>query len=149
MTRARTAVIWIGGIALLAATAIDTLAVVGRHVGLPLTGSLELMQAVILVSSALGLVVATAEGTHVRVRILIERLAPRARLWGDRFSDLLTLLFFVAMLIGSSWLAADLWDGHEQSELLGVPWQLLRMVANLALFASSAILAARLFRRSQ
>ena len=42
------AAIWLGGIALLAATAIDTLAVIGRHLGIPVTGSIELMQAAVL-----------------------------------------------------------------------------------------------------
>ena len=39
-------------------------------------------------------------------------------------------LLFAALLAGSVWLAADLWDGYERSELLGVPWKLLRLIAN-------------------
>ena len=143
----RTIVTWIGGLALLAATLTDTVAVIGRHVGLPLAGSIELMQAAILVSAAVGLVVATAERTHARVRLVVDRLTASWRGAADRFSDLLTLLFVLALLVGSGWIAVDLWAGHEQSELLGVPWALLRLVANVCLLAVCAILVRQIVRR--
>src|SRR5690606_16773026 len=66
--------VWAGGVALLFATVIDTIAVIGRHIGLPLAGSIELMQAAVLVSGAVGLLVATIEQSHARVHLLVERL---------------------------------------------------------------------------
>jgi TRAP-type C4-dicarboxylate transport system permease small subunit len=144
---ARRVAIWVGGLALLAATLIDTLAVIGRHIGMPLTGSIELMQAAILVSGSLGLVIATGEQMHARVRLVIDRLGERWRSGADIASDVLTLVFFLAMLTGSAWLAADLWAGHEQSELLGVSWRALRLAANASLLAACAILAWRLVGR--
>ncbi len=145
----RTLLIWIGGIALLAATFIDTIAVIGRHVGLPLIGSIELMQAAVLVSSSIGIVVATLDNSHARVRLLVDRLQAPKRLIADRFSDGLTLVFLVGVLAGSVWLAIDLWDGHEQSEMLGVPWDVLRLIANLSLLTAAAILALRVVRRTR
>jgi TRAP-type C4-dicarboxylate transport system permease small subunit len=144
---ARDAAILVGGLALLAATAIDTLAVIGRNVGLPLTGSIELMQAAVLVSGAIGLVIATIEQSHARVRLLVDKLSPKWRLLADRLSDLLTLIFFLALFVGSVWLAVDLWNAHEQSEWLGIPWRLLRLVANLCLFAVCILLLFRIVRR--
>ncbi len=141
--------IWLGGIALLAATAIDTLAVIGRHVGLPPTGSIELMQAAVLVSGGLGLVVATATQSHARVRLLVDRLSPAGRIIADKFSDALSLLFFCALLIGSTWLSADLWNAHEVSEILGVPWRLLRLFANLCLVIAAANLTLRIVRKTR
>ncbi len=141
--------IWLGGIALLAATAIDTLAVIGRHVGLPLTGSIELMQAAVLVSGGLGLVVATATQAHARVRLLVDRLSPAGRAVADKFADLLSLLFFSALLIGSVWLSADLWNAHEVSEILGVPWRLLRLFANACLLIAAANLILRIVRKAE
>ena len=41
----RRLLIWFGGIAMLAATAVDTLSVIGRNAGLPIVGSIELVQA--------------------------------------------------------------------------------------------------------
>ncbi|MEN7535581.1 TRAP transporter small permease [Aurantiacibacter flavus] len=142
----RSIIVWIGGAALLAATAIDTLAVIGRHVGLPLIGSIELMQGAVLVSASIGIIVATLDGSHARVRLLIDRLRPTARKIADRLSDTLTLIFVLCLLAGSTWLAADLWDAHEQSEMLGVPWALLRLFANICLVVTSAALVARIVR---
>ena len=149
MSRTKTLVIWIGGLALLAATLVDTFAVIGRHVGLPLHGSIELMQAIVLVSGSVGLVVATWDLSHARVRIVVERLSPAARRVADLFSDLLTLAFVLALLAGSVWIMADLWDGHEQSELIGVPWLALRLIANVCLLACAVLLTLRLFRRDE
>lgn len=145
----RIGLIWIGGLALLAATLIDTIAVIGRHVGLPLTGSIELMQAAVLVSSSIGIVVATLESSHARVRLLVDRLRLPMRAVADRLSDGFTLIFLLCVLAGSLWLAMDLWDGNEQSELLGVPWAALRLIANLCLLTAAAILAKRVIRGTQ
>ena len=146
MNRLSRAIVWTGGIALLAATAIDTVAVAGRHVSLPLVGSIELMQAAVLVSGSIAILVATMEGTHARVKLLVDRLGPRGRRLADRFSDLLTLAFFAAILVGTGWLAWDLRHGHEQSELLGVPWSAMRLVALVCLLAACAALVRRIFR---
>lgn len=141
--------ILIGGIALLAATAIDTVAVIGRHVGLPLGGSIELMQAAVLVSGALGIVIATLDNAHARVRLVVDRMPERWRGVADRASDALTFLFMLALLAGSVWIALDQFAGHEESELLGVPWWLLRLAANMCLLAAVAILGRRVFGRAR
>lgn len=147
MSRAKRLCIWIGGMALLAATATDTMAVIGRAVGLPLTGSIELMQAIVLVSGTFGLIIATLDDSHARVRLLVDRLAPTRRVLADRFSDLLALIFVLALLAGSVWLSTELWGSHEQSEVVGVPWALLRLIANFVLLTVAGILAWRIIRR--
>lgn len=147
MKSAKDLTIIVGGLALLAATAVDTVAVIGRNIGLPLTGSIELMQAAVLVSGGIGLVIATIEQSHARVRLIVDRLSPKWRVLGDRASDALTAIFVLALLAGSAWLAADLWGAHEQSELLGIPWRLLRLIANLSLLAVCAILVWRIAQK--
>ena len=141
-------IIWTGGLALLAATAIDTFAVIGRHVGLPIPGSIEMMQAVVLVSGVIAMLVATIENAHARVKLVVDRLSPARRAVADRLSNLLTLLFFAALLAGSSWIAWDLRDAYEQSELLGIPWLALRVIAGLVLLATCVVLALRVIRGS-
>ena len=126
--------IWTGGAALLAATAVDTVAVIGRQVGFRVHGAIELIQAAVLVAGAVALVAATAARAHARVRIVVERLA-NARPWFDRFSEGLAAVFLAALLTGSAWLSADLWNSHEVSEVAGVPWRWMRLAANLALAA--------------
>lgn len=141
------AAVLVGGIALLAATAIDTLAVIGRNLGLPLNGSIELMQAVVLVSGVASLVVAAIERTHAHVSLVVDRLPPAARGWAARLADALTLLFFLALLAGSLWLQADLWGAHEQSEIVGVPWRVLRLIANAGLVLVVLVLVRRIVGR--
>ena len=148
MTWLRRLAVWTGGAALIAATATDTLAVIGRNVGLPVVGSIELVQAAVLVSGIFGLIFATAGDDHARVRILTDRLG-RGRALADVVGPLSMALFFAALLTGSVWLAADLWNGHERSEVLGVPWRVLRLIANLGLAACIVVALALLFRRTR
>ena len=146
MTMLRSLMIWTGGAALLAATALDTLVVVGRQVGFALHGAIELIQAAVLVAGSLALIAATAADNHARVRLVVSRLG-RSRDWLERGSELLTALFVLALLTGSTWLAIDLWNSHEVSELAGVPWRWLRLVANLALAAVFLLALRALLRR--
>src|SRR6188508_128215 len=148
MISLRRLAVWTGGAALLAATAIDTFAVIGRNVGLPMVGSIELVQAAVLVSGVFGLIFATAGDDHARVRILTDRLS-RGRAFANAVGPLSMALFFAALLVGSVWLAADLWHGHERSELLGVSWRALRLIANLGLAACVVVALAAMFRRRQ
>ena len=83
MTSLRSVMIWTGGIALLAATALDTLAVVGRQVGFALHGAIELIQAAVLVAGSIALIAATAARNHARVRLVVDRLG-KSRAWLDR-----------------------------------------------------------------
>jgi TRAP-type C4-dicarboxylate transport system permease small subunit len=130
----RNLMIWAGGTALLAATAVDTVAVIGRQVGFALHGAIELIQAAVLVAGSIALIAATAANNHARVRILVERLGS-FRKSVELAADLLMAGFLAALLVGSAWLAADLWNSHEISEVAGVPWRWLRLFANFALAA--------------
>jgi TRAP-type C4-dicarboxylate transport system permease small subunit len=137
--------IWTGGAALLAATAVDTVAVIGRQAGFAVHGSIELIQAAVLVAGAIALIVSTLRDSHPRVRILVERIGG-LRAASERGGDVLTVVFLAALLAGSAWLAIDLWNSHEVSESAGVPWRWLRLFANLALVAAILVSGRTLFR---
>jgi TRAP-type C4-dicarboxylate transport system permease small subunit len=139
--------VWAGGVALLAATAVDTLAALGRYIGLPLRGSIEFIQPPILVAGMLAILLATIDGASARVRLLVDRLRPRRAALVDRLDELLVALFFGALFVGSAWIAADLWSGHEVSEVVGVPWRWLRLLANFLLAAVVVAALRRAFRR--
>jgi len=126
------ALVVVGGVALLIALAVDALAVIGRHLGLPLLGSIELVQAAVLVSGSTALLVATLADVHARVHLLVDRLPPSWQGLLLRFGQLLSALLFLAFMASSVWIASDLWQGHEQSELLRIPYRPLRIVAVLA-----------------
>lgn len=138
--------IWSGGIALLAATLIDVLGMLGRHLGIPLHGAIELIQPAVLYAGCAGLLLASLAGRHARVNLLAERLSARGQAIVGVLEDAITLLFYLALLIGSAILAIDLWDGHEVGELTGVPWRWMRLTVNVTL---GALIASLLIRRLQ
>jgi len=137
---------WAGGIGLLLATAIDTAGVIGRHLGLPVPGSIELIQPAILLAGVAGLILATWTRSHAKVHLVVDRLGENGRHWARRFADLAGLLFFAGLLVGSAWIQIDMWDSHERSELVGVPWAAVRMLATAGLLVITCLLAWRMVR---
>jgi TRAP-type C4-dicarboxylate transport system permease small subunit len=133
----------IGGGALLIAMGVDTLAVAGRHLGISLLGSIEIVQAAVLVSGAIAMLVATLAGNHARVRLVVERVSPLLRNLMDRAGLLCSALFFLALVAGSSWIAMDLWHGQEESELLHLAYRPLRVFTVLAMATVFVVFVAR------
>ena len=144
--RLHKAAIWVGGIALLIAAMIDTVSVLARNLATSLHGSIELIQVAILIAGALGLVVAVSNCTYARVHLMTDRLSGPARVWMDRLAFATVAIFFLCLLAGSLWIAADLWNGHELSEVVGVPWWLLRLFANLCFCIAIGVLVRHCWR---
>jgi TRAP-type C4-dicarboxylate transport system permease small subunit len=105
----------------------------GRQIQLPLLGAIELVQASVLIAGSGALIVATADEAHARVRLVLQRLPSGSREWLERLHALAAALFYAALLVGSLWITADLWWGHEESELLRIPYRPLRVVVALVL----------------
>ena len=120
--------------------AADAVAVAGRHAGLPFLGSIELVQAAIVLAASAAIVGATLSDGHATVHILLERLSPAVRRQFQIVVDLVSSIFFVALAVGSIWLVVDLWRGAERTELLGLPLKPLRLA-----WCASAVLVAGLF----
>jgi TRAP-type C4-dicarboxylate transport system permease small subunit len=118
----------LGAAGLLGAMALDFTAVVGRHIGVPLLGSLELSEASIVCMASASLLGTTLDRGHASVHLLIERLSVRAKQHMLRGADALSGLFFLFVLCGSVLLVAELWNGAEYSELLHVPIVPLRLI---------------------
>lgn len=136
--------IWAGGIALIIAAALNLLAVIGRHSGLPLKGAIELVQVVVLIGGSLALVAATLGRNHARVHLILDRLTGSNRDVAEWVCTALSILFYLMLLGGSYWLAVDLWGSQEVSELVGVPWRAMRAFLNLTLVVIIALLVRQL-----
>jgi hypothetical protein len=65
----------------------------------------------------------------------------------ERLHAFLSALFFASLAVGSIWIAYDLRNGHEQSELLHIPYAPLRLVSIAALLAVTAICLLRVVER--
>ena len=130
----------LGSSGLVVAMAADAIAVAGRHLQVPFLGSIETVQAAMIVAASAGMVGATLSHAHATVHVVTERLTVRARTRLQRFADSFSAIFFAALAAGSIWLVIDLWNGAERTELLGLPLKALRL-----LWCASALLIAGLF----
>lgn len=135
MKALKDALVWVAGGALLLAMVTDTMAMLGRQLHWPLLGAIELVQAAVLFGSAGALLLATLEQAHARVHLLLDRLPSDWQVMLARLHAALSLLLYAGLLAGSAWLTLDLWNGHEESELLGVPYRPLRITVVLVLAA--------------
>jgi len=136
--------VWTAGGALLLAMATDTLAMLGRHLHLPLLGSIEIVQAAVLIAAAGALLIATIFDSHARVHLL-QRLPTRVLRQLGSVNTLAGISVVLALLAGSAWITADLWNGHEESELLRIPWLPLRLIVLLMLLSLLGVQLRRLF----
>jgi TRAP-type C4-dicarboxylate transport system permease small subunit len=123
---------YLGGIALLFAMAVEAMAVLGRHIGIPLPGSIELVQAAILVAASAAMVSATLADKHARVRVVVDRLNCGPLVILKRVQAVVSALFFFSLAAGSIWIFMDLWGGYEESEVLHIPYAPLRIVCIVA-----------------
>jgi TRAP-type C4-dicarboxylate transport system permease small subunit len=138
---------YIGAIGLLLAMSVEAIAVLGRHIGVPFFGALELMQTAILMTASAAMVSTTISNTHARVTLLTERVSPRVRDVLNRLSAFLSVVFFLGLAAGALWLAVDAWNEYEQSELLHIPFRPLRVISVAAAMAIAVLFARDLFRR--
>jgi len=130
----------IGAVALLLAMATDAVAVLGRHLGITFLGAIEIFEACVVVAATSAIVVATIDRSHARVRILLEQVGAGMAGAFDRAADLVSAIVFVVLIAGSVWLASDLWNGHEVTEVLSIPVRWLRVI-----WIGGALLAAAIF----
>jgi TRAP-type transport system small permease protein len=147
-TRFTGVLFYVGAAGLLSAMLADAVAVVGRHVGKPLLGSIELVQASILIASSAAILSATVADKHAVVHLLIDRLPPRVSAVMARINAVLCAAFFAALALGSGWIASDMRGSHEVSEILGIPFGPLRVVSILAVAGAACVYGGRVVRRA-
>jgi TRAP-type C4-dicarboxylate transport system permease small subunit len=148
MKRLRTLLVWIPGGALLLAMTADTLAMLGRQVSVPLLGAIELVQASVLIAACGALLLAALEHAHARVHLLLDRMPGATREFLERMHAVSTSILYAALLVGSAWIAIDLWQGHEESELLRIPYRPLRVIVVVTLTVLLLHTLQRVFRRA-
>lgn len=133
-----------GGALMLVAVAVELLAVLGRLVGLPLPGSIELVQIAVTISGTCALLVATLHGSHARVRLVLDHLSATWLRVMNRANALCSAVFFLMFCAGSTWLMLDLWNGFEESEIWFVPYRPLRLWVILGTLAVALVFLASL-----
>lgn len=119
---------YIGATGLLLAMFIEAIAVAGRHLGVPLLGALELIQAAILITATASMLMATLADAHASVRLLLARVSTVTREWLQRCAHIVSSLFFVLLTAAQIWLAVESWNEFEHSEILQIPFRPLRVI---------------------
>jgi TRAP-type C4-dicarboxylate transport system permease small subunit len=136
----------VGSAGLLIAMGADALAVLGRHLGVPLLGSIEIVQASVVLVASAAMIAATLRGSHARVHLLLSRLNEAQRCAFERIADAASALVFMIFACGSIWIAAELWQGHELTDLLHIPLRWLRVFWIAISLLIVALLLARIVR---
>lgn len=136
----------LGGVGLFAAMAVDFLSVVGRHVGLPFAGAIEIVQVCVVIAASAALVGATLAGTHAAVHVITERLPAGPRRVLARLAALLATAFFAGLAIGGLWLLSDTLPGDERTDLLHLPLAPLRLLWCAACAAAALLFLIQVFR---
>lgn len=129
---------YVGSAGLLCVMLVEAAAVIGRHIGRPVMGALEIAQAAILPAACAGMLITTLHGAHAAVHMLIERVPAHARRWIERAGALLAAVFFAALCAGAAWLAREYWNSYEQSEVLHIPFRPLRVLVAITSGALAA-----------
>lgn len=147
-TESRGPLFYIGAAGLLLAMAVEAVAVLGRHIGIPLLGAIEIIQSAILLTATAAMVSTTISHAHARVTLLTDRVNPFARSVLRRLSAFLAVVFFAGLAAGSLWLTIDTWNEFEQSELLHIPFRPLRLITFAAVGAIALLFVRELFQRT-
>ena len=123
---------------------VETAAVIGRRVGLPVMGALEIVQVAIVPAACASMLIATLHGAHAAVHMITDRMPESARRWALRAGSMLAGVCFAALTAGSAWLSFEYWNSFEQTEVLHLPLRPLRILATL----TAAALAVTFFYRA-
>ena len=125
--------ILIGSLGLLIATGTDAVAVIGRHGNFSLLGSIEVVQAAIVLLAAASMVYATSRGEHATIHFLTDRLSDGKSAALVKLSSLISACFCLLLVVGCIWVSIESWSGYERSELLHIPYKWLRLVLIFAI----------------
>lgn len=144
--RARTTLLWIGGAGLLTAMATDAVAVLGRHVGFAVPGSIEIFQMAAVVALSCAILLASIDQRHASVDLLFIRASERVRYRLHRAGSLALAITFALIFAGSAWIVADLWPTHEVTEVLALPVAPFRLIWTASAGAAALYFAISLVR---
>lgn len=139
----------LGGAGLLIAMATDAASVTGRHTGFSLLGSIEVVQAAMVLGAGAAMIVATLAERHASVHILTDRLSPAGRSLLFRITNLLSALTLAVLAAGSLWVMFDLWNAQEITELLQLPLRWLRLAWVVCAIAIALLFLVRALRREE
>lgn len=128
MRRTHTFLVASGSAGLMAALAADCAAVLGRHLGFVVIGSIELFQVAMVVAISSGVLLVSLLNRHVAVDFVIARASDHMRARLAVITHFTLALTFGIITGASAWIAAELWTTDEMTELLQIRLAPFRLV---------------------
>lgn len=131
-SRAQRFLIFAGSAGLLLAMATDALAVLGRHAGFAVIGSIEIFQVSVVVALSAAILLVSLMNRHATVDLITGRASERVRHVLAQIGRVALAVTFGLIAAGSIWVAADLWATTEMTELLSIrlaPFRLIWIAA--------------------
>lgn len=121
-------VVGFGSVALIAQMLTVSISTLARHLNIALPGSIEIVQVIIAIIASTALLTATAFGVHAAVHLIIDRVGHHFATAINRLTCLLSGIFWSLLIIGGGWIILDVWRGHEETILLGIPLVPVRII---------------------
>jgi TRAP-type C4-dicarboxylate transport system permease small subunit len=132
---------YIGACGLMAAMFVEALAVLGRLVGVPVLGALEIIQAAFLVTASTAMLSATLVRAHAMVHLILDRLSSPMRSVFERCAALISAALFAVLTYAVVWLSIEAWNEFEHSEVLHIPFRPLRVIVIVMTAAVAGVFA--------
>lgn len=117
-----------GTVGLSAAALTDFVGVVGRHLGHPVAGTIEIFRVCAAVVVSAAIVLATLSGGHASVHVFVERMGPLWRARSRRIGAIIAAAMFTAIVVASGWLLVLTARGLEATFLLNIPLWPFRLI---------------------
>ncbi|MGH1470322.1 MAG: TRAP transporter small permease [Cellvibrionaceae bacterium] len=130
----------LGAIALVGMIILITISVIGRHLNIPVPGSVEIVEILIVIVASTGILFATIQRSHASAKLFVEHLPARIAHFIERIGLLVGLLIMLTITAGSIWLLIDVWNLHETSHLLEIPIVPFRIFFTACAFGTSLVL---------
>jgi TRAP-type transport system small permease protein len=142
-----TTIIIVGSVGLMGAMLTDGLAVIGRHIGVPVVGSIEVSQAFVIVMASSAIAFASLGDQHAAVDLVFNRLPDWAKRAAMRVNAVLAFAFVAALVVASVWIAVEHWATDEQTELVKIPLRWFRVFWIAAACIAAGAFAISIFRK--
>lgn len=111
----------LGAIGLLAVMLLVSLSVVGRHLSIPVPGSIEIAEMLIAVIASASFIFATFQNKHAIARLLIDHVSARTHDILEKLATFFSIVLCFTLSYGSMWLIIDVWNLFEETPLLLIP----------------------------
>lgn len=111
----------LGIVALAAMIVLITVSVIGRHIKIPVPGSVEIVEMLIVIVASTGILFSTVHKSHAAAKLFVERLPKNIANVFERIGYFIGAFLMVIITLGSLGLLFDVWSLHEETHLLKIP----------------------------